>query len=171
VRRLTDPQIRTLARWVDAGAPEGDPKDLPAPRQVADGWTLGTPDLVLDSGEPFGVPARGKDIYRNFVLPYYSQDDQWVFGDAEEPAEAALQLAPDDFSANLALAVRGVTDAAERLPWAHGSGRRKGADTARRSTFSGPSATCRPASRDCRSSTCGRARGRCRPCSANRTCS
>jgi hypothetical protein len=63
---------------VDAGAPEGDPKDLPAPRQFAEGWTLGAPDRVLDPGEPFEVPARGKDIYRNFVLPYYSQDDQWV---------------------------------------------------------------------------------------------
>ena len=31
---LSDEQIDTIARWVDAGAPEGNPKDLP-PRQAA----------------------------------------------------------------------------------------------------------------------------------------
>ena len=35
-RRLTEAQKTTIARWVEAGAPEGDPKDLPpAPRYVA----------------------------------------------------------------------------------------------------------------------------------------
>ncbi len=28
-RSLSDAQIATIARWVDAGAPEGDPKDMP----------------------------------------------------------------------------------------------------------------------------------------------
>src|SRR5437868_9442023 len=28
---LTDAEIATIARWVDAGAPQGDPKDLPTP--------------------------------------------------------------------------------------------------------------------------------------------
>ena len=30
---LTDAEIATIARWVDAGAPQGDPADLPAPRR------------------------------------------------------------------------------------------------------------------------------------------
>jgi len=30
---LSDDQIKTIARWVDAGAPAGDPKDMPAARQ------------------------------------------------------------------------------------------------------------------------------------------
>src|SRR5262245_54576526 len=29
---LTDAQIATIAKWVDAGAPQGDPKDMPPPR-------------------------------------------------------------------------------------------------------------------------------------------
>ena len=29
-RRLSAHEIATLAKWADAGAPEGDPKDLPA---------------------------------------------------------------------------------------------------------------------------------------------
>ena len=31
-RSLTDEQIATIVKWVDAGAPQGDPKDMPAPR-------------------------------------------------------------------------------------------------------------------------------------------
>jgi mono/diheme cytochrome c family protein len=79
-RRLTDQQIRTIAEWVDAGAPEGDPKDLPPPRSFVEGWALGTPDLVLDAGEAYKLPADGPDVYRNFVLPFRPQEDQWVTG-------------------------------------------------------------------------------------------
>src|SRR5256885_4607564 len=35
---LTDPEIATIARWVDAGAPQGDPKDMPKPPQFTEGW-------------------------------------------------------------------------------------------------------------------------------------
>src|ERR1700681_184995 len=36
--RLPEESVRTLAAWVDAGAPEGDPKDKPAPIEWRDGW-------------------------------------------------------------------------------------------------------------------------------------
>jgi mono/diheme cytochrome c family protein len=31
-RSLSDAQVETIVRWVDQGAPKGDPKDMPAPR-------------------------------------------------------------------------------------------------------------------------------------------
>ena len=34
-RSLTDEQIDTIVKWVDAGAPKGDPKDMPPRREVA----------------------------------------------------------------------------------------------------------------------------------------
>src|SRR5208282_3157401 len=34
-RRMTDAEVHTLAAWVDAGAPEGDAKDKPGPRQFS----------------------------------------------------------------------------------------------------------------------------------------
>jgi hypothetical protein len=77
-RRLTEEQIRTIAAWVDGGAPEGDPNDLPPAREFIDGWRLGTPDLVLDPGEPFRVRATGGDFFREFVLPFTSTEDRWV---------------------------------------------------------------------------------------------
>jgi hypothetical protein len=60
---LTDEQVNTIARWVDGGALEGDPKDLPPPKAlvtdnewkaVRDGF--GPPDLVIQSPK-FTMPA------------------------------------------------------------------------------------------------------------------
>src|SRR4029453_5620578 len=56
-RSLTDDQIDTIVRWVDAGAPKGDPKDMPPPKQFADDAVWGfaamfgqkQPDLILKS--------------------------------------------------------------------------------------------------------------------------
>src|SRR5205085_9157855 len=47
-RRLSDADIDTLARWVAAGAPEGDKSKLPPPKQFPSSWTLGEPDLVVE---------------------------------------------------------------------------------------------------------------------------
>ena len=69
VRRLSDDDIRVIARWVADGAPEGDARDLPPLRRFPTGWTLGTPSAVLAMEEPFRVPPRTKDIYRCFVVP------------------------------------------------------------------------------------------------------
>ena len=48
---LSDQEIRTIAAWVDAGAPAGNPADLPAPspEQRTTEWAIGTPDLVVSS--------------------------------------------------------------------------------------------------------------------------
>jgi Flp pilus assembly protein TadD len=67
-RRLTPVEIDTLARWAGQGAPAGDLARAPKPPTFASGWRLGTPDLVLDTGEPYTLPADGRDVYRNFVI-------------------------------------------------------------------------------------------------------
>jgi hypothetical protein len=65
---LSDAQIDTIVRWVDAGAPEGDPKDMPPPKPlvtdnewqgVRDGY--GPPDLVIRSSE-YTMPAQHQDV-------------------------------------------------------------------------------------------------------------
>ena len=48
---LTDEQVATVVRWVDAGAPMGDPKDMPPAKEwpAANEWKaekLGQPDLA-----------------------------------------------------------------------------------------------------------------------------
>src|SRR5437868_12974680 len=56
---LTQSEIDTIAAWVDAGAPKGDDKDLPATPQFADGWTIGKPDAIFTMEEDFHIPASG----------------------------------------------------------------------------------------------------------------
>ena len=68
-RRLSDEQIGLIQKWVKAGMPEGDAKDLPTPPTFTSGWQMGTPDIVLTMPEPYQLPAEGQDIHRNFALP------------------------------------------------------------------------------------------------------
>jgi len=77
-RRLSESEIDTITRWVDAKMPEGDPAKLPAMPAFTPGWQLGPPDLVVSMSEPFEVPADGPDVYRNFVVPLNLTEDKWV---------------------------------------------------------------------------------------------
>jgi hypothetical protein len=85
-RVLTQQEIDTIAAWVDGGAPEGNPADLPPPRTFGSDWPLGEPDLVLRSPEPF-KPASGDDVYRCFTIPASSATNRWV---------SAVDFKPDD---------------------------------------------------------------------------
>jgi len=77
--RLSDEEKRQIAAWVDAGCPEGDRKDLPAPRQFAEGWNIPEPDLVLDmASKPFHVPAEGVVDYKHFVADPGFKEDMWM---------------------------------------------------------------------------------------------
>ena len=67
-RRLTEQEIRKIADWVRAGAPEGPAQDVPAPPVFSTGWQLGPPDLIIRAKHPFSLPATGPDIFWNFVL-------------------------------------------------------------------------------------------------------
>jgi len=77
-RRLSESEIDTINRWVEAKMPEGDPARLPGMPPFTPGWQLGPPDLVVTMSEPFEVPAYGPDVYRNFVVPLNLKEDKWV---------------------------------------------------------------------------------------------
>ncbi len=66
--RLTPEQIRKIADWVAQGTPEGLQAEIPAAPKFAEGWQLGTPDLIVEAPQAFMVPADGTDVYWNFVL-------------------------------------------------------------------------------------------------------
>jgi hypothetical protein len=89
-RGLTAQQIDTLQRWADAGAPEGDPAKLPPLPKFTDGWQLGPPDLIVTMAEPYDVPARGPDVYRNFVVPLTLDRDVWVRAIEFRPSARAV---------------------------------------------------------------------------------
>jgi hypothetical protein len=77
-RRLAEADIGTLAKWVDAGCPEGDPRDAPPPAKFADGWQLGKPDLILEPDDDFILGATGRDLFQVFVMPTGLTEDRYV---------------------------------------------------------------------------------------------
>jgi len=76
--RLSPEQISAIAKWVEEGAPEGNPRDVPPQPKFVEGWQLGTPDLVLKARQPFILPAGGSDMYWNFILPVPIDRTRWV---------------------------------------------------------------------------------------------
>jgi len=77
-RRLSADEIERIRRWVTDGSVEGDPADLPAVPTFPAGWTLGTPDRIVDLPAPYELAAEGLDVYRNFVVPLRVSGERWV---------------------------------------------------------------------------------------------
>ena len=77
-RKLSDTEIKTLTRWADTGAAEGNAKDRPAPKEFqAEGWNM-KPDLVFAMPKPYSVPADGVIEYTYIVVPSGFTKDTWV---------------------------------------------------------------------------------------------
>jgi len=80
---LSDEQINTIVRWVDAGAPQGNPKDMPAARKwpTDNAWqaskTLGEPDLVIKS-EPYTMAAHRQDVWWRPTSDVGVTEPRWV---------------------------------------------------------------------------------------------
>ena len=77
-RRLTESEKSTLIAWADAGAPLGNPKDLPPAPKFTEGWEIGTPDVVLTMPKAYQVPANGTIAYQYFMIPTNFTEDKWV---------------------------------------------------------------------------------------------
>ena len=60
-RSMPEAEKEILYQWAAAGAPEGDPKELPPPLKFVDGWQLPKdPDKVYYMSEkPYAVPTDG----------------------------------------------------------------------------------------------------------------
>jgi hypothetical protein len=80
---LSDEQIDTIVGWVDAGAPLGDPKDMPPPRvwPKEDTWAyahdFGPPDLIIKS-PLYSMPARAQDAWYGPVVDTGVTEPRWV---------------------------------------------------------------------------------------------
>ncbi len=91
-RRMSDEEKKLIYQWVDYGAPEGDPKQLPPPRQFVTGWQLPQePDLVIPmSKEPYRVQAEGVVRYQNFSVDTGFKEDKWVTMLEAQPGNRAV---------------------------------------------------------------------------------
>lgn len=80
---LSDDQVDTIVRWVDGGAPMGDPKDLPPPPVFNDTneWRLaaqfGEPDIVVKA-QPYTMDARTQDKWWKPISEVGISEVRWV---------------------------------------------------------------------------------------------
>jgi len=93
-RSLSDEQIDIFVKWAEAGAPKGNPNDMPSPVQWPndDGWRLakrfGPPDYVVNS-ESYTMPAQGQDQWWKPVTDIPITEPRWVRAVEIRPASPA----------------------------------------------------------------------------------
>jgi hypothetical protein len=87
---LSEDDIATITAWVDGGSQRGNPADMPAARQFADGseWAIGKPDLVVKF-PAYTVPASGPDMYPTLVAPLGITEDRYIKAIQTRPATSA----------------------------------------------------------------------------------
>src|ERR1043166_6376336 len=111
-RSLTDEQIATVVAWVDAGAPQGNPKNMPQPKQWPDdgGWLLakqfGQPELVLKS-DSYTMPAHGQDVWFKPLTEVSLAEPRWVRAVEMRPGTIAGRKIMHHVLARLVQAGRG----------------------------------------------------------------
>lgn len=89
--RLSETEQSQIKRWVDAGAPEGNPSDLPPPPKFVEGWRIGTPDMIVYmSEESFKVPANGEVRYQYFMVDPGFKEEKWVKAAECRPGNRAI---------------------------------------------------------------------------------
>jgi tetratricopeptide (TPR) repeat protein len=77
-RSLSRGEREILLQWIEAEMIEGDPVDLPSPPALSSRWSLGEPDLVVTAPVTYTLPAEGKDVFRNLVIPAPVSDVRYV---------------------------------------------------------------------------------------------
>ena len=84
---LTDEEIATIVTWVDNGAPQGNPADMPQPRAFPDEkrWQFGEPDLVVSLPKDYMMPTSGPDHWPSILIDPGLKEDRYI---------AAVQIIP-----------------------------------------------------------------------------
>ncbi len=88
-RSMPQKDVETIAAWADAGAPQGDPKDLPPPLNFVEGWSIPNPDVVFEPPQAFQIPASGTIEYQKVIVPTGFTQDRWVQFAEARPGDRA----------------------------------------------------------------------------------
>ncbi len=86
-RSLTSLERATILAWIEQGAPEGDPADLPSPPNYPEGWIVGEPDLVIEMPEDYLVSPEGVEDYQRFRIPLNLDHDVWFRAGEARPGD------------------------------------------------------------------------------------
>ncbi len=77
-KSLSPDEIKTLIRWIEAGAPRGDgPDRLAEVRHMAPEWPLGKPDLIINIPS-YKIPASGIVDYQYPVMDNPLTEGRWL---------------------------------------------------------------------------------------------
>ena len=76
---LGDDEIATVVKWVDSGAPQGNPSDMPKPLDFTkeNTWFIGPPDLLVTTGD-FKMYAKGSDWWIDQYAEVTIPEDRWI---------------------------------------------------------------------------------------------
>jgi mono/diheme cytochrome c family protein len=77
---LNDAEIATIARWVDQGTKQGDPKDMPPPLtfKPETDWFIGKPDLIVTFEKEHTMYAHGPDWWIDKFADSGLTEDRWI---------------------------------------------------------------------------------------------
>ena len=89
-RSLTESDRADLLAWLGSDKLEGDPADAPQKRHFVEGWTIGTPDLVVQIPEPIKVKATGTMPYQFVTAQTTLDEDKWVQGYEIVPTDRSV---------------------------------------------------------------------------------
>jgi hypothetical protein len=89
-RSLSAKDIGTILAWVNAGAPKGDPADMPAPATFVEGWGIPKPDKIFELPHPYSVPESGMVEYQYVILPTGFTEDKWVQAAEARPTDRSV---------------------------------------------------------------------------------
>jgi len=91
-RRMSQKEIDTIVAWIDAGAKEGIPGDLPALPKFSSGWQIGEPDVIFSMPQEFTVHAEGAIPYQYFRVPTNFKEDRYIHAMEARAGNLALVL-------------------------------------------------------------------------------
>lgn len=77
-RRLTDRERETLLAWIEQGCPKGDESLAPAPKEFPKGWTIGTPDRIIQMPVEESIPPAGVVPYKYYDVDPGFTEDVWI---------------------------------------------------------------------------------------------
>ena len=77
-RRLSEREIDTIVKWVNAGARQGNAADQPTLPEFSEGWQIGAPDVVIEMPTEYQISAEGTVDYQYFEVKTNFPDDKWI---------------------------------------------------------------------------------------------
>jgi hypothetical protein len=89
-RSMSEQDVKIITSWVDSGAKEGDPKDLPRPVEFLTGWNIAKPDYQIEMAQDFHIPASGTLDYQYILIKGNFEKDAWVSEAEVRPGNRAL---------------------------------------------------------------------------------